>query len=74
MRLPIGGMTIRPDPKDPNKSYVEHILEADLQGNIPQWIWTIVLKQGAHGLLKLRKLIPKYVKKNKDILDIADPF
>ena len=35
MRLPIGGMTIHPDSKDPNKSHVEHILEGDLQGNIP---------------------------------------
>ena len=58
MRCPVGGITIRPDPNDPNKSYAEHILEADLQGNIPQWVWTIVLKQGAYGLLKLRKLVP----------------
>ena len=30
MRCPIGGLTIHPDPNDPNKSYADHIIEADL--------------------------------------------
>jgi hypothetical protein len=30
MRMPSGGLTVYPDPNDPNKSIVEHIIEADL--------------------------------------------
>ena len=44
MRMPIGGLTVNPDPNDPNKSIVEHIIEADLQGNIPQWVWSMAIK------------------------------
>ena len=30
MRLPIGGLTVHPDPNDPNKSVADFIIEADL--------------------------------------------
>lgn len=44
MRVPVGGLTLIPDPNDPGKCNLEQIIEADLGGTIPQWVWALAIK------------------------------
>ena len=70
MRLPMGGVMCVPDPDAPGKSIMYFVMEADLQGKIPEWVWTLTIKQLAYGMVSLRKMMPKYLKKNPDIMEI----
>ena len=59
------GMTFLPDPKNPGKTIIKQILECDLMGDIPQWIWALSIKDTAFSLVKFRQGMKNFIKNNK---------
>ena len=69
MQCPIGGFHVFPQEGDPTKSYIRMVVEADLKGNIPQYITQQALNVTSLGLVMLRKVYPKYLKEWKTELE-----
>lgn len=67
MRSPVAGIICIPEKDDPSKCTMKCIIEADLQGNVPQWVFAVAIKQVAWGMVDLRRLIPKFIKNNKEV-------
>lgn len=65
MKIPMAGVLFIPDPEDSSKTILKCVIEGDMNGSIPNWVKSEGLKGTAQGLQKLRKLIPKYIKKNE---------
>ena len=69
MRLPLGCIRATPDPDHPGHSLIQAVIEGDLQGSLPQWVWAIGIKQAAYSFVDLRKLMPKYVEENPEAVN-----
>ena len=65
MSTPIAGFRFTPYPDDPSKCTVEMLIECNIGGLIPNWIFKQVLGEMAYGLVNLRALLPDWYKKNK---------
>ena len=65
MASPLAGFKFTPYPDDPTKCSVDLVIEADIGGNIPNWVFKQVLGETAYGLVLVRELLPDWVKKNK---------
>ena len=65
MQCPVGGFRFKPIKDNPNKCEVEHVIEADLMGNIPSYVQKHVIKDVAYGMHEVKALLPKYIKENK---------
>ena len=52
------------EPIGPNKTMCTQIAEIDLKGNIPGWIIKQAFKDQGNSIIKLRKIIPKYIADN----------
>ena len=68
MRLPMGCLACSPDPDKPGGSIIKSVIEGDLQGNIPQWVWALGIMQAANSFVQLRHLIPQYIEQNPEVL------
>jgi len=55
MRMPMAGFHLKPDPSDPKKTIMSSIIEANLSGNIPKFVYTFASGVTANGLLLFRK-------------------
>ena len=63
------GFIITPIPGDPQKCKMTYYLETTLRGSIPQFVMKLSTERQAYTLDNFAKLLPKFVKENKDLLD-----
>lgn len=50
MRMPMAGFHLKPDPSDPTKTIMNAIIEANLAGNIPKFVYIYASGVTANGL------------------------
>ena len=61
MKLPLGGMWIKPDPDRPGKSIIHQYIEINPMTVLPDYLLKNFISKTAYGLVTLRSLIPDYV-------------
>ena len=65
MRSPMAALLFTPCKDDPKKCIIETVVEAEIGGNIPNWIFKHVLGDTANGIVLMRELLPEWVKPRK---------
>lgn len=65
MLCPIGGFVFEPLENDKSKCMMTMIVEADVRGQIPQFIQKQAMKDSAESLSNLKELMKGWVEKNK---------
>lgn len=65
MQSPMAALLFTPLKDDPSKCIIETVVEAEIGGNIPNWIFKHVLGDTAYGIVMIRELLPDWYKLHK---------
>jgi hypothetical protein len=66
MTSPLAGFLFIPDKNDPNKCTATMVIEADLKGYVPGYVFKIAINDSAQGMHIIKKLMDKYLEEFKD--------
>lgn len=69
MKLPLGGMWVKPDPDRPGKSIIHQYIQMNPMTILPDYILKVFIAKTSLGLVSLRSLLPDYVKKRAHMKD-----